>query len=298
MSLPTRKYYTIETAAKRLDVDVEEIKYHLSEGAIRYAFRNPDKEDSGWVKFSQLSDVAKNCIYECVRRKDWVIHNLFKEHGVDRLVPDDDISPEFLYLPSSFPSAYGSNIGVMNEGDDYPWASAIMELLNGEQVVRLVGGHPHYFITGDMDEHNVFLSAVITGEELANFEDMVPVPQSEPEPALETEPEPEPEPEEKWQPFSYGQRNSGGLTSEAIVVFGNSFYEEHKKVPSDRELWDYMNACKTHSNYKIKFLREQEGVYKDIKVNNETAIPYEAWEKRVKRKRNTIPPEIKKRLKI
>ena len=40
MKLPRRKHYTIESAAKRLGVDVDEVKYHLSEGSIRYAFPN------------------------------------------------------------------------------------------------------------------------------------------------------------------------------------------------------------------------------------------------------------------
>ena len=92
--------------------------------------------------------------------------------------------------------------------------------------------------------------------------------------------------EEEWLPFVRGQRSSGGMTSEAIVVFGNSFYKEHGRVPSDRELWGYMQTCEKYGNYKIKFSRKIDGVFKDIKVNDETALDYDTWKKRVKRRRN------------
>ena len=172
MKLPRRKHYTIESAAKRLGVDADEVKYHLSEGTIRYALPNHTSkdDDNHWVKFDQLSDIAKNCVYQCVKIKDWAIHELFKEYGVDRLVRDVALAPEYLYLPNSFPVANVSHIGVMNEGDDDPWGSAIMELLSGEQVIKLAGGYPHYFIIGDKDEQGVYLDAVITDEELAKFD--------------------------------------------------------------------------------------------------------------------------------
>ena len=233
MKLPRRKHYTIESAAKRLGVDVDEVKYHLSQGSIRYAFPNHTSkdDDNHWVKFDKLSDIAKNCVYQCVKIKDWAIYELFKEYGINRLVRDVALAPEYLYLPNSFPVANVSHIGVMNEGDDDPWGSAIMELLNGEQVIKLAGGYPHYFIIGDKDEQGVYVDAVITEEELAKFDDVSP------------DPQPEPEEEEEWQPFTYGKRNSGGLTSEAITVFGNSFYEVYGAIPSNRELWDYLRTC-------------------------------------------------------
>lgn len=92
--------------------------------------------------------------------------------------------------------------------------------------------------------------------------------------------------ENEWFPFVYGQRSSGGMTSEAIVVFGNSFYEEHDRVPSDRELWDYMQTCEKYGNYQIKFAWKTDGIFKEIKVNGETALDYDTWKKRVGRKRN------------
>lgn len=290
MKLPRRKHYTIESAAKRLGVDVDEVKYHLSEGSIRYAFPNHTSKDDDdhWVKFDQLSDIAKNCVYQCVKIKDWAIHELFKEYGVDRLVRDVALAPEYLYLPNSFPIANDRHISVMNEGDDDPWGSAIMELLSGEQVIKLAGGYPHYFIIGDKDEQGVYVDAVITEEELAKFDDVSPDPQ----------PEQEEELEEEWQPFTPAKRNSGGLTSEAIIVFGNLFYEEHRAIPSNRELWEYMRQRQQHKNYEIKFSREEGGVYQDIKVNKEIAIPYEDWVKRVERRRNVIPSEISKKLKV
>ena len=213
---------------------------------------------------------------------------MFKEYGVDRLVRDVALTPEYLYLPNSFPIANDRHIGVMNEGDGEPCGSAIMELLNGEQVIKLAGGYPHYFIIGDKDEQGVYLDAVITEEELAKFDDVLP----------DSQPEPVEEVEEEWQPFTYGKRNSGGLTSEAITVFGNSFYEEYGAIPSDRELWDYLRTCKKHPNYRINFLRQLEGTYRDIKVNDETAIDYERWRKRVARRRDVIPSEIGKKLKV
>ena len=290
MKLPRRKHYTIESAAKRLGVDADEVKYHLSEGTIRYALPNHTSkdDDNHWVKFDQLSDIAKNCVYQCVKIKDWAIHELFKEYGVDRLVRDVALAPEYLYLPNSFPVANVSHIGVMNEGDGEPWGSAIMELLSGEQVIKLASGYPHYFIIGDRDEQGAYLDAVITEEELSKFDDIYP----------ESQPEPVEEVEEEWQPFTYGKRNSGGLTSEAITVFGNSFYEEYGAIPSDRELWDYLRTCKKHPNYRINFLRQLEGTYRDVKVNDETAIDYETWRKRVERRRNVIPSEISKKLKV
>lgn len=290
MKLPRRKHYTIESAAKRLGVDVDEVKYHLSEGSIRYAFPNHTSkdDDNHWVKFDQLSDIAKNCVYQCVKIKDWAIHELFEEYGVDRLVRDAALTPKYLYLSNSFPVANVSYIGVMNEGDDEPWGSTIMELLSGEQVIKLAGGYPHYFIIGDKDEQGVYLDAVITEEELAKFDDVSPDPQSEPEEEVE----------EEWQPFTYGKRNSGGLTSEAITVFGNLYYDEYQVIPSNKELWEYMRQRQQHKNYEIKFSREEGGVYQDIKVNKETPTPYEDWVKRVKRRRNVIPSEISKKLKV
>jgi hypothetical protein len=35
MKPPRRKHYTIEPAAKRLGVDIDEVKYHLSQGRIQ-----------------------------------------------------------------------------------------------------------------------------------------------------------------------------------------------------------------------------------------------------------------------
>ena len=280
MKLPYRKHFTIESAAKRLGIDIEEIEYHLSEGNLRYAFPNSDKVNNfyAWFRFDELSEVIKKCVFECVKRKDWSIIELFKKHELAPLVPDETLSPEFLYLPSSYPSVDGVNVGVMNEWDDSPWASAIMELLDGERVIKLAGGYPHYFITGDVNDRNVFTSAVIAAEELDKFRGL--------DQEVAVDDTDEHQLEEPWKPFKFGKRNSGGLTTESIVVFGNSFYDEYQRIPSDRELWDYLQTSKKHPNYRIQFSRQLEGVYRDIKVNNETAIDYETWRKRVDRKRN------------
>jgi len=278
MKLPDRKYFTIESIAKRLGVDIEEIEYHLSEGNLRYAFKNYIRggEGDGWVRVSEIDLSVMKCVHITSTKKDWIILELFEEHGVAPVYPDRRIDPEFVYLPSSFPKIKsGTCIGAMNGWDEDYWGSYVMELLDGEKIIRVSdGGYPFFFRFGDNGESPSMLG-VITAEELARFQ---------PELATHDSVEPVEARSEKWFPFVPSKRDTGPMTK-AIVLFGNSYYEEHGEVPSDRDLWDYMQSCKRFSTYKIEFHRKIDGVFRDIKVNGETAIDFGTWRKRVKRRR-------------
>lgn len=222
MALPERRHFDIESAAVYLGCSVSDLRHYLDEELLRCAFPTTELEavdarDSEKLsqelraKMDQLPDAPDQNDFAKIRRK----------------IPEVSRCPEFLYVNSYHRKT------VLTARNELRRAIYYFESFEGRPMNIWSHGSLDYF-WAERGEDGELRGTVLPKEELDRFTGINPESR-----AIEPRVEQAHDVVTRFKPFRVPEGRVDEI-AEAMVDYGNLYYEEKKRVPTPIDLQAFM----------------------------------------------------------
>jgi hypothetical protein len=226
-SLPERSYYDIKSAARLLNISVDDLNFHLREGNLKYAF-TPDAFDSQTIiPVTELPETTQRQIERVLKRPEAIdIHDIAAPTEVFNRY--SGAHHDFLYLQHN---ELKQCLAIWSEPEAY--RGFVMYLADKTAVAIFnQDGRLHGAWLGDINDDGVLSEAVISAEEIAEYLPNIN------DDTHQNHPEHSQSDSDAPLPFSTGERADDAR--KAIAEMGNEYFKKFGKSPTPKQLRNFM----------------------------------------------------------
>ena len=226
-SLPKRSYYDIQSAARLLNISVDDLNFHLRESNLKYAFTPEAFDSQTIIPLTELPEPTQRQIERVLKQPEAIdIHDIAAPTEI--LSRYSGSTHNFLYLHHN---KLKQCLAIWSEPEAY--RGFVMYLADNSAVSLFnQDGRLHGAWLGDINDDGVLSEAVISAEEIEEYlpnnnEDQTP-----------NHPERSQSHSDGQLPFSTGERADD--VRRAIAEMGNEYFKKFGKTPTPKQLRTYM----------------------------------------------------------
>lgn len=270
-SLPKRSYYDIQSAARLLNISVDDLNFHLRESNLKYAFTPDAFVSQTIIPLAELPEKTQRQIERVLSRPEAIdIHDIAAPMEIfDRY---SGASHDFLYLHHN---ELRQCLAIWSEPEAY--RGFVMYLADNSAVSLFnQDGRLHGAWLGDINDDGVLSEAVISAEEIAEYlpnnnEDQHP-----------NHPENSQSHSDGQLPFSTGERADD--VRRAIAEMGNEYFKKFGKSPTPKQLRNFM----VEQSPALWVVVDQPNGRAEFLSIDDYTLSYDAFKSRYKRVINNL----------